>query len=291
MKITGRTKIVGIFGHPVGHTFSPAMHNAAFEALGLDYRYLAFDVRPELLRKAVEAIRALGLSGVNVTVPHKEKVVRYLDQLSPDARRIGAVNTIEHREGQLIGHNTDGIGFIRSFQEQFGRSVEASRVLLLGAGGAARAVGMQLAAQGAAEIIIANRTYSRARRLVKAISEHFPSASALAIRLQPKESLEKICARSDVLINATASGMRREAPLLGPKAFHPGLLVCDLIYNPPATPLLEAAARAGCRTLNGLGMLLYQGALAFEIWVRAEPSLPAMREALEKSLYSPSPPS
>ena len=268
------------------------MHNAAFEALGLDYRYLAFDVRPEMLRKGVEAIRALQIAGVNITVPHKEKVIRYLDQLSPEARRIGAVNAIEYRDGQLIGHNTDGVGFIKSFRERFGHSVRGKRVLILGAGGAARAVGMQLAAQGAAEVVIANRTYARARKLVKAIQENFPAVSGLAIRLQQIEPLEKICSRADILINATSIGMSGEQPFLGAALFRPSLLICDLIYNPPVTPLLEEAARAGCQTLNGLGMLLHQGSLAFDIWLKREPPLSVMRAALEKALsdHPPTPP-
>lgn len=286
MRISGKTQIVGILGHPIHHSLSPIMHNAAFEALGLDYCYLAFDVKPELLRKGVEAIVALQMVGVNVTIPHKEKVLRYLDELSPEARLIGAVNTIEHREGRLFGHNTDGMGFIRSFQEAFGESVEGKRVLLLGAGGAARAVAIQLVSQGVSEIIVANRTYIRARRLVKAIGEHFPQTSALAIRLQP-ESLEKICQRMDILINSIPSGLTPDEPvLLSPKSFRSETLICDLNYNPPATPFLKMASEAGCKTVNGLGMLLHQGALAFKIWLGREAPLSVMRAALEKALRS-----
>lgn len=286
MRISGKTQIVGILGHPIHHSLSPIMHNAAFEALGLDYCYLAFDVKPELLRKGVEAIVALQMVGVNVTIPHKEKVLRYLDELSPEARLIGAVNTIEHREGRLFGHNTDGMGFIRSFQEAFGESVEGKRVLLLGAGGAARAVAIQLVSQGVSEIIVANRTYIRARRLVKAIGEHFPQTSALAIRLQP-ESLEKICQRMDILINSIPSGLTPDEPvLLSPKSFRSETLICDLNYNPPATPFLKMASEAGCKTVNGLGMLLHQGALAFKIWLGREAPLSVMRAALEEALRS-----
>ena len=284
MTITGITKIVGIFGHPIHQSLSPIMHNAAFEALGLDYKYLAFDVKPEMLRKGVEAIKALQILGVNVTLPHKEKVVRYLDQLSPEARLIGAVNTIEYREGHLIGHNTDGLGFIRAFQETFGLSVEGKRVLLLGAGGAARAVAMQLVGEGVSEVIIANRTYARARRVVKAIGESFPGTSALAIRLQ-SESLEKICSRADILINATSIGMVSDKPLpIGPMVFRPSMLICDLAYNPPFTPFLKMASQAGCKTMNGVGMLLHQGAQAFRIWLGQEAPLSIMRAALEQVL-------
>jgi shikimate dehydrogenase len=286
MRITAKTKIVGIFGHPVHHSLSPIMHNAAFESLGLDYRYFAFDVRPEMLRRAVEALRALQIVGVNVTVPHKEKVIRYLDQLSPEARLMGAVNTIEHREGHLIGHNTDGIGFIKAFQEAFGVSVEGKRALLLGAGGGARAVAMQLVSQGASEVIIANRTYARARRLVKAIVESFPGTSALAIRLQ-SETLEKICSRADILINATSSGLMSDRPLaITPAAFRPSMLVCDLSYNPPLTPYLKMAMQAGCKTMNGVGMLLHQGALAFRIWSGQEAPLSMMRAALDQAILA-----
>jgi shikimate dehydrogenase len=284
MKITAKTKIVGIFGHPVHHSLSPMIHNAAFESLGLDYRYLAFDVAPEMLRKAVEGLRAMQLTGVNVTVPHKEKVIRYLDQLSPEARLIGAVNTIEHREGRLIGHNTDGLGFIQAFQEDFGLSVEGKRALFLGAGGAARAVAMQLVSQGVSEVIIANRTYARARRLVQSILENFPGASALAIRLQT-DSLAKICARADILINATTMGSVFDSPQpIAPIGFRSSMLVCDLTYNPPVTPFLKMASDAGCKTMNGVGMLLHQGTLAFRIWTGQEAPLSVMRAALEKAI-------
>lgn len=284
MTITGKTKIVGIFGHPIHQSLSPIMHNAAFDALELDSRYLAFDVRPEMLRKAVEALRALQLVGVNVTLPHKEKVVRYLDELSPEARLIGAVNTIENREGHLSGHNTDGIGFIKAFQETFGQSVEGKRVLLLGAGGSARAIAMQLVNQRVSEIIIANRTYARARKLVKAIGESFPGSSALAIRLQG-ESLVKICSRADILINATSTGLMQEKPFaIEAKVFRPNMLICDLTYNPPLTAFLEMASQAGCKTMNGVGMLLHQGALAFRVWFGQEPPLSVMQAALERAL-------
>ncbi len=284
MKITAKTKIVGIFGHPVHHSLSPIMHNAAFESLGLDYQYFAFEVAPEMLRRAVEGLRALQLAGVNVTVPYKEKVIRYVDQLSPEARLIGAVNTIEHREGQLIGHNTDGLGFIQAFQETFKSSVAGKRVLFLGAGGASRAVAMQLVSQGVSEVIIVNRTYARARRLVKSILENFPGASALAIRLQT-ESLAKIGARADILINATTTGWMSDNPqAIAPIAFKSSMLVCDLTYNPPTPPFLKMASHAGCKTMNGVGMLLHQGALAFRIWTGQEAPLSVMRAALEKTL-------
>jgi shikimate dehydrogenase len=284
LKITAKTRVVGVFGHPVHHSLSPPMHNAAFEALGLDYRYFAFDVRPEMLRRAVEGLRALQMVGVNVTIPHKEKVIRYLDQLSPEARLMGAVNTIENRDGQLIGHNTDGMGFILAFQEAFGQPVEGRRVLLLGAGGAARAVAIQLMSHGVSEMIIANRTYVRARRLVKAITENFPGASALAIRLQG-ESLKKFCLRADLLINATSTGLMADSSLnFSPSIFRSSMLVCDLTYNPPQTPFLKMAASADCKTMNGVGMLLHQGALAFRIWTGREAPLSVMRAALEQAI-------
>ena len=288
MKITAKTRIVGILGHPVHHSLSPIMHNAAFESLGLDYRYFAFDVKPEMLRRAVEGLRALQMVGVNVTVPHKEKVIRYLDQLSSDARLMGAVNTIENREGQLIGHNTDGMGFIRAFQDAFGQSVEGKQALLLGAGGAARAVAIQLVSQGISEMIIANRTYAHARRLVKTITESFPGATTLAIRLQG-ESLAKICLRADILINATSTGLTVDSSLnISPSVFRPSMRVCDLTYNPPHTPFLKMAAGAGCKTMNGVGMLLHQGALAFRIWLGQEAPLSVMRTALEQALFNSS---
>ncbi len=282
--ISAKTRVLGIIGHPIHHSLSPAMHNAALQSLGLDYRYMAFDVAPAALRRAVESIRALNFGGVNVTVPHKEKVIRYLDQLSPAARLIGAVNTIEHRDGRLIGHNTDGEGFMRAFRETFKESLRQKRVLLLGSGGAARAVTMSMGAEGIAEIIIANRTYSRARRLVKAISEAFPSLSTLAIRLDP-DSMEKISGRADVIVNAISGGMVSDVELpMTQDLLRPSMAVCDLTYNPPLTPFLISAQEVGCPIMDGRGMLLYQGAIAFRIWTRVEPPIPLMRQALEKAL-------
>ncbi len=219
-----------------------------------------------------------------MTVPHKEKVIRYLDQLSPAARLIGAVNTIEHRDGRLIGHNTDGEGFMRAFRETFKESLRQKRVLLLGSGGAARAVTMSMGAEGIAEIIIANRTYSRARRLVKAISEAFPSLSTLAIRLDP-DSMEKISGRADVIVNAISGGMVSDVELpMTQDLLRPSMAVCDLTYNPPLTPFLISAQEVGCPIMDGRGMLLYQGAIAFRIWTGVEPPIPLMRQALEKAL-------
>jgi shikimate dehydrogenase len=197
---------------------------------------------------------------------------------------MGAVNTIENRNGQLIGHNTDGMGFMRAFQDGFSHVVKGSRVLLLGAGGAARAVATQMATDGISEIVIANRTYGRARRLVKTLMENFPNISALAIRM-PGESLKKISLRADILIDATSSGLIFDNTLnISSVTFRPSMLVCDLTYNPPTTPFLKIAKEAGCKTMNGVGMLLHQGALAFQIWTGQEAPLSVMRKALEEGL-------
>ena len=171
MKITGKTKIVGIFGYPIEHTFSPLMHNAAFSALGLDYCYIPFEVQPKDLKSAVEGIRALNIRGVNITVPHKEAVIKYLDELSKEAKLIGAVNTIENRGGKLIGHNTDGRGFIKSLWDDAKTRVKGKSVLLVGAGGAGKGIAVSCALEGASEIIIANRTIKKADELVRYLKE------------------------------------------------------------------------------------------------------------------------
>ncbi len=281
MKITGKTKIVGIFGYPIEHTFSPLMHNAAFSALGLDYCYVPFEVRPQDLKRAVEGIRTLNIRGVNITVPHKEAVIKYLDVLSKEAKLIGAVNTIENRNGKLIGHNTDGRGFIKSLWEDARTKVKRKRVLLLGAGGAGKGVAVSCALEGASEVVIANRTIKKAEELAKYLSWHFKKIKFFAIPLEKHKILNAIV-KTDILINATSLGLQGKGLLpLSQKDLHSGLVIYDLIYNPKITPLLKIAGRAGVKkAVNGLGMLIYQGALAFQIWTGRRPHIKAMKNAI-----------
>jgi shikimate dehydrogenase len=279
--ISGKTKIYGIFGHPVEHTFSPGMHNAAFKKLGMDACYVPFAVRPDELETAVRAITSLGLCGLNVTIPHKEKVLAYLDDLSEEARLIGAVNTIEVQDGKLIGHNTDGRGFLRSLKENAGFNPKGKNIVFIGSGGAARAVGFSLALAGAKTILFRDIDTMKADALTSDIRER-TGAGAGSIS---EEALMACAEEADCLINATPLGLKKTDPLPIPKDHilkkH---LVCDLVYNPPETALLAAAKTQGAKRLPGLGMLLYQGVIAFELWTNKKAPVLVMKNALSRQI-------
>ncbi len=282
--VTGKTGLVGIMGHPIAHTLSPAMHNAAFNAMGLEYCYLPFDVRPHDLGKALTGLGALGCKGLNVTIPHKRAVLPFLDDLSREARLIGAVNTIEFRGSRLIGHNTDGQGFTTAFRRECRVLLRGKRALLLGAGGAARAVAVQLLVEGVHRLTLANRTLRKAQRLVQDLRKHFPRRELKALPLE-RRHLVSVVRDAQIIINATSVGMKPGGKIPMPSGLlRPDLIVCDLIYYPPMTTLLKEARRAGAKTLNGMGMLLWQGALAFEIWMRKKPPVDVMGKALLKAL-------
>ncbi|HBT46830.1 MAG TPA: shikimate dehydrogenase [Peptococcaceae bacterium] len=276
---TAATRLVGLLAYPASHSFSPQIHNAAFRALGLDWVYLAFQVEPSRLPAAVEGIRALGFAGANVTIPHKESITAYLDEIHPLARLIGAVNTVVLREGKLVGYNTDAGGFLRSLEEA-GIDPAGKGALILGAGGAARAVAFALARAGCMALILANRTEARARELARALGE----AGYRAVEVVPWEegSLAGVVPAVDMIINTTSIGMSpdREGVPFAPEFLRPRQIVCDVVYNPPETRFLEGARRRGCRVLSGLGMLLYQGAEAFALWTGREAPVEVMREVL-----------
>lgn len=269
MKISGKTKVVGLFGYPAEHSLSPAMHNAAFQELGLDYCYVAFSVEPGRLGGAVEGIRALNLKGVNVTVPHKEKVIAFLDKVNEEASFIGAVNTIVNSEGFLTGYNTDGRGFISSLSEA-GISVAGKNILIVGAGGACRAISYYLIRE-ASSLRIFDIDSVRAERLVSDLRGIGPNVSFLDDLGDPGPF--------EILINATPLGLKDGDPLpLDISNLGSASTVCDLIYRD--TPLLKGASERQLKTLNGLGMLLHQGALAFELWTGRRPPIDVMRRAL-----------
>jgi len=275
-------RLVGIFGDPVGHTRSPAMQNAAFRHLKLHYCYLPFAVPPAGLSRAVDAIRALDMAGVNVTIPHKERVMAYVDEVSAEARLIGAVNTIVNRRGRLIGHNTDGRGFLLAWQHVSGRTLRGRSICLLGAGGAARAVAVSLIRAGVRRLVIANRTSSRGARLGRWLRRRLSGKSTeiSTIRLSDA-ALARGAAGCDGLINATAVGLRPgDARLVSRARLKQFSCVADLIYNPAETRLLADARAAGCRTMNGLPMLAYQGALAFTLWTGRRAPLNIMMRAI-----------
>lgn len=287
MGITGTTRLCFILGRPIAHTLSPTMHNAAFAALALPYVYLPWAVPPEGLGAATAAFRAMeNFAGANVTVPHKEAIRVHLDALSPEAEGIGAVNTVIPRDGRLLGHNTDGVGFIASLREG-GTDPRGARVLLLGAGGGAKGVSYALAAEGTAEITVANRSPERAEALVGALAARFRRCQFLALPLQAPGVAEAVKS-ADVLINATAVGLAPGETLpLDLGGLRSTTLVCDLIYRPLETAFLEAARGKGCRVLNGLGMLLHQGAAGFRLFTGVDAPLDAMRAALARGLAGP----
>lgn len=282
--IRGTTRLVGLLGWPVAHSRSPQMHNAAFAALGLDWVYVPLPVPPERLEDALRGLRAMGFAGANVTVPHKAAVIPYLDEISPLARAIGAVNTLRAVEGRWVGENTDVEGFRRALTET-GLSARGQAVAVLGAGGAARAVLAALAMEEAAEIFLINRSPERAHRLIAELGETFPSAG---LRLPPTHVLrpeEPPPEGVALLINTTPVGMAPEveaSPWPPERPFPWGLQgVIDLIYEPPRTRLMALAEAAGIPAFNGLGMLLHQGALAFTMWTGQEAPLEVMRTALQ----------
>ncbi|MFI5295428.1 MAG: shikimate dehydrogenase [Thermodesulfovibrionales bacterium] len=273
MDITGKTRITGLFGYPVEHTLSPAMHNAAFEHLGLDYCYLPFLVHPDSLGKAVEAVRALTMAGVNVTVPHKEAVIPFLDEVNEEASFIGAVNTVVNREERLTGYNTDGRGFMRSLEEN-GIGIAGKSVLVVGAGGASRAIGYYLS-EKAERLFIHDIDKKKLDKLASDLSQIRGNVSSLA-RIGDTRSF-------DIIINATPLGLKEGDPSpVDIGALLPTQTVCDLIYK--KTSLLDLAARKGCRTMDGLGMLLWQGVLAFELWTSVSPPVDVMRNALLRGM-------
>lgn len=287
--INGRTKVCGLFGFPVGHSFSPAMHNAAFQALALDYVYVPFAVAPDSLPAAVAAIKALGLAGVNVTVPHKQAVLPLLDELTEEARLIGAVNTIVPSAGRLRGDNTDGRGFLRALHEKAGFIPAGKTVLILGAGGAARAVAVQLALAGVRKIYLCNRAARRAAELAGLLVENtgvpvevvaWPGDTTLA-------ELAGVLRAADLVVQATPLGMCPEQASTVPlpfSSFRAGQVACDLVYNPAETLFMQRAGQAGATVLNGLGMLLHQGALSFTLWTGKAAPVKVMREALSEAV-------
>lgn len=282
--ITGQTKIFGIFGHPVAHTLSPLMHNAAFDALALPYRYLPFEVHPDRLEGAIKGILPLGILGLNVTIPHKEAVLPFLDQVDEEAKKIGAVNTIEIASGRLIGRNTDGRGFLESLREG---EVDLSgrRVILLGAGGAAKAVAVVLAEQPIAEMVIMARTRARGKALADRVTAVAPRLKTSIIGVDFGPGFPADSDRPTLLVNTTPLGMKQEdSSPFPPHLLDPRWSVADLIYRPEETPLLVAAKKVGATVIPGLGMLLYQGALAFEIWTKQKAPLSKMRQALQEAL-------
>ncbi len=284
LNASGFTRVYGIFGHPVRHTLSPQMHQAAFESLGMQAAYLPFEVHPNQLQQAVDSIPALGIQGVNVTLPHKEKVMAFLDDIDSEAEQIGAVNTIKNDSGRLIGYNTDGRGYVASLEEMFVTPAEKT-VILLGAGGAAKGVAVALIKAGVKEIFIR----SRRKEAGTALSTHLKSATGFTnISVMPfdQQETDSFSTQNPVLlINTTPLGMKAGDPIpFPPHLIQASWTVSDLIYRPSETPLLKTAKKAGAKTVPGLGMLLHQGVLSFQLWTSLHPPIEHMKQALLKAI-------
>jgi shikimate dehydrogenase len=283
MNISGKTTVCGIIGDPLEHTGSPAMHNAAFARLGLDFVYVPFPVKKRELPGAIQGIRDLNVRGVNITIPHKVEVMSFLDDVDILARDIGAVNTIINRNGELKGYNTDAAGFWRALVNA-GVQPQGKKIVLLGAGGAARAIAFILADKGA-DISILNRNLDKAQRLANLISTTFRK-NIPAYDLN-QENLEKVLSPAEILINATSIGMYPDTATPVPaKLLERSLVVFDIIYNPTRTRLLAEAEKRGAKIINGVEMLVWQGAIAFELWTGKPAPVDIMREAVINALVS-----
>jgi shikimate dehydrogenase len=276
--ISARTRVVCVIGDPITHSLSPAMHNAAFRHLGLDYAYVAFHVRPPQLKAAVAGFRALHIAGVNVTVPHKEKILPLLDAVSSTSRRTGAVNTVINRDGRLHGENTDAFGFRRALTE-FGVELRGARVVVIGAGGAARAVLVALADARAAEVRLFNRTIGRARRLAR-----LAAPGSMELATTPLVELRRADLGDVALVvNTTSLGLKGQRfPSMNYASSSRDTAFFDLIPK-AETDFLRAARRARRRVLDGTGMLLHQGAAAFELWTGQPAPITIMRRALRNA--------
>jgi shikimate dehydrogenase len=282
MKVFGHSQLFGIMGYPVEHSISPIMHNAAYETMGLQAVYVPFRVKPEDLGKATMALRALNISGVNVTLPHKGAIIEFLDELDPSAKIVGAVNTVVRVNNKLVGHNTDGPGFLLSLRKDGHFDPAGKKVVLLGAGGAACAVAHALAGAGVRRLVIANRDKTRAEVLAKRVIKNF-ERETLPVGLSESRALHWLIRESDLLVNATSVGLQPNDRLnLNPNSLHPKLFIYDLVYR--ETALVKMAKRRGLKTLDGLGMLVSQGARSFEIFTGKRAPFRIMKTAAEQAL-------
>lgn len=282
--LTGHTRIVGVIGDPVEHSRSPQMHNAAFAKAGLDYVYVPFHVRPDDLADAIAGFKAINVVGINVTLPHKQAVIRFLTSISREAELIGAVNTLIFSEGEIYGDNTDAPGVLKALEEDGNMSVPVGEdVVVLGAGGAARAVVVALALAGVASITIANRTVEKAVSLAAELARKTDVPMHGMGLTDPR--LPDAIHQSALLVNTATTSMDADHPLLiSADWLQQKTIVYDIVYTPPVTPLMRAANVRGCRTLGGIGMLVHQGAIAFEKWTGVAPCTETMHEALSLRL-------
>ena len=270
-RITGHTGLLALLGSPVGHSGSPAMYNYRFEKLGLDYAYVAFDVKEDEMEQAISAMRLFKMRGCNVTMPGKNIAVKFMDELSPAAELNGAVNTIVNDDGKLTGHNTDGIGFVQNLREN-GVEVKGKKITIAGGGGAATAMQVQCALDGAREITIFNKKDAFFERTLQTAEKIRNAVDGIVVNVYDIDDVAKMTEEilsSDIFANATIVGMKPlddQSVVKDLSAFHKDLVVCDAVYNPIETKLLREAKEAGCKCVGGKGMLLWQGVAAFKLY-------------------------
>ncbi len=284
-RISGRTGLMGLIGSPVGHSGSPAMYNYSFEKLGLDYAYLAFDIKVEEVEKAIEAVKTLKMRGCNVTMPCKTEALKYMDELSDAARIIGAVNTIVNEDGKLIGHITDGQGFVDNLRDH-GVEIKDKKITICGGGGAATAIQVQCALEGAREISIFNikdAFFERTLETAEKIRQERPGCTVSVFDISDMETMREEMKTSDIFANATIVGMKpmdNESVVKDVTMFYPGLVVTDAVYNPKETKMLREAKEAGCTCIDGQGMLVWQGAAAFKLYTGQEMPVEGVKDLL-----------
>jgi len=277
MPISGKTQVCGVIGNPIEHTLSPTMHNAAFNHLKLDFAFLAFRVKAAALEDAMRGMRGLGIRGLNVTMPHKNAVIKYLDEVDPTVKFLGSANTILNDDGRLLGFNTDGVGALKALREN-GVELDGKKLLLLGAGGAAKAIAFSLAKE-VGELVILNRASEKAKELAEALSQVY-GKKVVGEALSPSV-IQKNLQDADILINATSVGMHPHVSqsLVAPQWLKPDLTVMEIVYNPVETKLAKHAKAAGAHVISGVEMLLYQGAASFELWTGRSAPIEVMRKA------------
>jgi shikimate dehydrogenase len=278
-----KAELVACLGQPVAENPTGVMQEAAFAASGLNWRYLTIEVPPANLADAISGMRAMGFAGFNLTIPHKVAVMDFLDDISSEARIIGAVNTVRRDGDRLIGENTDGKGFLRALRQDAGFDPKGKRVALLGAGGAARAIATELGLAGVSEIVVVNRSTGRGEQMTSDLTRSVPGT----VRFQPWQGTLTVASGIDILVNATSLGLYPNvevSPDVDLSHASPEMLVCDVVFNPPETRFLRAARERGLRVLDGLSMLVYQGVIGFELWTGRPAPEAVMKAALRKAL-------
>ena len=276
-----KAELVGVFGHPVAENPTVVMQEAGFQALQLNWRYLTIEVLPQDLEAAMRGMRAFNMKGINLTIPHKVEVLQYLDEVKPDAALMGAVNTVVRAGDKLVGENTDGKGFMQALTLDAKVDPKGKKVLVLGAGGAARSITVELALAGAQQITIVNRSTERG----KGLTELLKTKTSVKVRFNPWQGRYSLPEDTDILVNATSIGLAPHAdekPNIDYGTIRPGMVVCDVIPA-PMTPCLREAGEHGAKTVDGLGMLVYQGAIGFKLWTGLDAPVEAMYKALSKA--------